>query len=154
MAKKCESNDIFSGMLDLLINRGVVEDKRILNPQVRLDKQKRNQMAYHNTELLLKHYRDIVWLLECFPDTIADELEEPMKDVDELIDRLDLEMAKGNRRVENRLRSLEATRLMLDRINDALTVLKQKPRDGETLYELIRLTYIEPEKLTDRKSVV
>ena len=148
MAKKCESNDIFSGMLDLLINRGVVEDKRILNPQVRLDKQKRNQMAYHNTELLLKHYRDIVWLLECFPDTIADELEEPMKDVDELIDRLDLEMAKGNRRVENRLRSLEATRLMLDRINDALTVLKQKPRDGETLYELIRLTYIEPEKLT------
>lgn len=133
MAKKCESNDIFSGMLDLLINRGVVEDKRILNPQVRLDKQKRNQMAYHNTELLLKHYRDIVWLLECFPDTIADELEEPMKDVDELIDRLDLEMAKGNRRVENRLRSLEATRLMLDRINDALTVLKQKPRDGETL---------------------
>ncbi len=116
MAKKCESNDIFSGMLDLLINRGVVEDKRILNPQVRLDKQKRNQMAYHNTELLLKHYRDIVWLLECFPDTIADELEEPMKDVDELIDRLDLEMAKGNRRVENRLRSLEATRLMLDRI--------------------------------------
>ena len=29
MAKKCESNDIFSGMLDLLINRGVVEDKRV-----------------------------------------------------------------------------------------------------------------------------
>ena len=69
-----------------------------------------------------------------------------MKDVDELIDRLDLEMAKGNRRVENRMRSLEATRLMLDRINDALTVLKRKPRDGELLYELIRLTYIDPEK--------
>lgn len=148
MAKKCESNDIFSGMLDLLVNRGVVEDKRIINPKVRMDKQKRNQMAYHNTELLLKHYRDIVWLLECFPDTIAEELEEPIKDVDELIDRLDLEMAKGNRRVENRLKSLEATRLMLDRINDALTVLKRKPRDGETLYELIRLTYIEPEKLS------
>ena len=109
-----------------------------------MDKQKRNQMAYHNTELLLKHYRDIVWLLECFPNTIAEELEEPMKDVDELIDRLDLEMAKGNRRVENRMRSLEATRLMLDRINDALTVLKRKPRDGELLYELIRLTYIDP----------
>lgn len=148
MAKKCESNDIFSGMLDLLVNRGVVEDKRIINPKVRLDKQKRNQMAYHNTELLLKHYSDIVWLLECFPDTIAEELEEPIKDVDELIDRLDLEIAKGNRRVENRLKSLEATRLMLDRINDALTVLKRKPRDGETLYELIRLTYIEPEKLS------
>ena len=148
MAKKCESNDICSGMLDLLVSRGVVEDKRIVNPKVRLDKQKRNQMAYHNTELLLKHYRDIVWLLECFPDTIAEELEEPMKNVDELIDKLDLEMAKGNRRVENRMKSLEATRLMLDRINDALTVLKKKPRDGEMLYELIRLTYIDQEKLT------
>lgn len=73
MAKKCESNDIFSGMLELLVNRGVVEDKRILNPKVRMDKQKRNQMAYHNTELLLKHYRDIVWLLECFPNTIAED---------------------------------------------------------------------------------
>ena len=52
MAKKIESNDIFSGMLDLLVNRGVVEDKRIINPKVRQDKQKRNQIAYHNTELL------------------------------------------------------------------------------------------------------
>lgn len=101
MAKKCESNDICSGMLDLLVSRGVVEDKRIINPKVRMDKQKRNQMAYHNTELLLKHYRDIVWLLECFPDTIAEELEEPMKDVDELIDKLDLEMAKGNKSDKN-----------------------------------------------------
>lgn len=50
MAKKCESNDICSGMLDLLVSRGVVEDKRIVNPKVRLDKQKRNQMAYHNKQ--------------------------------------------------------------------------------------------------------
>lgn len=148
MAKKIESNDIFSGMLDLLVSRGVVEDSRIVDPKIRADKQKRNQRAYHNTELLLKHYRDIVWLMECFPDTIAEELEEPLQNIDELIDRLDLEMAKDNRRIENRMKSLEATRLMLDRVNDALTVLKKKPRDGELLYELIRLTYIDSERLT------
>lgn len=147
MAKKCKSNDLFSGMMDLLINRGIVEDKRISNPQVRLDKQKRNQMAFHNTELLLKQYKNIVWMIECFPETIAEELEQPFESVDDVFERLDLELAKDNKRVEHRLESIKKTRLVLDRVNDALTVLKKKPDDGERLYNLIYLTYITPENL-------
>ena len=147
MVKKCKSNDLFSGMMDLLINRGIVEDKRISNPQVRLDKQKRNQMAFHNTELLLKQYKNIVWMIECFPETIAEELEQPFESVDDVFERLDLELAKDNKRVEHRLESIKKTRLVLDRVNDALTVLKKKPDDGERLYNLIYLTYITPENL-------
>lgn len=103
--------------------------------------------AYHNTELLLKHYKNIVWMIECFPDTIAEELDRPFENVDEVIERLDLEITMGNRRIENRLESVQKTRLVLDRVNDALTVLKKKPEDGERLYELIYLTYITPETL-------
>ena len=36
----------------------------------------------------------------------------------------------------------------MDRVNEALTVLRKKPGDGEKLYDLIYLTYISPEKLT------
>ncbi len=147
MAKKSNSNDLFSGMIDLLVNRGLVEDIRIMNPQARLEKQKRNQMAFHNTELLLKQYKNIVWMIECFPETIAEELEQPFESVDDVIERLDLELAKDNRRVEHRLESIKKTRLVLDRVNDALTVLKKKPDDGERLYNLIYLTYITPENL-------
>ena len=34
--------------------------------------------------MLLKHYRTISWMLECFPDTIAEELDRPFEGIDEL----------------------------------------------------------------------
>ncbi len=109
--------------------------------------QKRQQTSYHNTELLLKNYRNIAWMVECFPETVAEELEQPFDNVDKLIDRLDVEMTLENRKVENRMESIQKTRLLLDRVNDALTVLKKKPEDGERLYELVYLTYIASETL-------
>ena len=36
----------------------------------------------------------------------------------------------------------------MDRVNEALTVLKKKPENGERLYNLIYTTYIVPEKLS------
>ena len=95
----------------------------------------------------MKEYRTIAWILECFPETIAEELDRPFETVDELIDRVDVETTFGNRRLENRMESMKKTRLILDRINDALTVLKKMPGDGERLYELLYLTYIAPETL-------
>ena len=70
------------------------------------------------------------------------------KTVDEVIERLDFEMTLGNRKIESRMESIQKTRLVLDRINDALTVLKKKPNVGERLYNLIYLTYIAPETLS------
>lgn len=95
----------------------------------------------------MKHYRTIAWLLECFPDTIAQELDQPFDRLDELIDRLDMEMAIGNKKLENRLAGIEKSRMILDRVNEALTILKKKPEDGQKLYELIYLTFIAPETL-------
>lgn len=134
-------------LLQLFIKQGVLSDKCISNERISEAQQKKQIAAYHNTELLLKHYKDIVWMIECVPETIAEELEQPFKNVDEVIERLDLEMATGNRKIENRLESVKKARLMLDRVNDALTVLKKKPEDGAQLYDLIYLTYIAPETL-------
>lgn len=134
-------------LLQLFTKRGLVADKSISDERIRDAQQKKQMAAYHNTELLLKHYKNIVWMIECFPDTIAEELDRPFENVDEVIERLDLEITMGNRRIENRLESVQKTRLVLDRVNDALTVLKKKPEDGERLYELIYLTYITPETL-------
>lgn len=135
-------------LLRLLAKHGLVADKTIGNKNKKAAQQKKQQVAYHNTELLLKHYKNIAWMIECFPETVAEELEQPFKSVDEVINRLDLEMTMGNRKIENRLESVRKTRLVLDRVNDALTVLKRKPNDGEQLYNLIYLTYIAPESLT------
>ena len=98
--------------------------------------------------MLLSHYRDIAWALECFPETVAQELDEPFDKLDTLLDRMDAEAGMGNRKLESRVESLRKSRLLLDRINEALTVLKKKPGNGPRLYELIYLTYIVPEKLS------
>ena len=135
-------------VFEMLTKRGLIADKRISNEKARDAQQQKNKMAYHNTLLLLKHYRTIAWMLECFPDTIAEELEQPFEGLDKIIERIDFERAYGNRKLENRLESIQKTRLMLDRVNEALTVLKRKPKDGEQLYQLIYLSYITEEKLT------
>ena len=58
---------------------------------------------------------------------IAKELEEPYEDIDKLIDHMDLEVALGNRKLENRMEGIMRTRLLFDRVNEALTVLSHKP---------------------------
>lgn len=134
-------------LLSLLARGGYIADTRIADKTARERQQKKQRNSYHNTELLLKQYRTIAWLLECFPDTIAEELEQPFESVDKMIEKLDVDMAMGNRKLENRMEGIRKTRMVIDRINEALTVLKKKPDDGERLYELIYLTYIAPEVL-------
>lgn len=146
--KKTNSNVTPAAMLKILTSRGMIGDQNIQDEKIRAAQQKIRQNAYHNTELLLKHYKNIAWMLECFPDTIAEELDQPFETVDEVIERLDFEMTLGNRKIESRMESIQKTRLVLDRINDALTVLKKKPNVGERLYNLIYLTYIAPETLS------
>ena len=135
-------------VLDMLAKRGLIAENATDPERIKKAKQEQKKQAYHNTELLLKHYRTMAWLLECMPNTIAAQLDERFETVDELIGKLDVEMAYGNKKLESRLQNVQKTRLLLDRVNEALTVLKRKPGDGQRLYDLIYLTYITPEPLT------
>ncbi len=154
MAKqgKTNSEKTFSAeteaMFHLLTRSGMIPNGKIKDKAIREQQQMKLRRAYHNTELMLKQYRTIVWMVECFPETLSQELDEPFEEVDRLIDKLEVEMTFGNRRLENKLEGIRQTRLILDRINDALDVLKRKPDGGALLYELIYLTYIIPEKLS------
>lgn len=135
-------------MIGLLTNRGILPDIGIDNEKVREARKEKQKNTYHNTMMLLQHYRTIVWLFECFPENVAGELEKPFEGVDALLEQVDLEVSWGNRKLESRLEGIQKSRLLLDRVNEALTVLKKKPENGERLYQLIYLTYIAPEKLS------
>lgn len=134
-------------MIGLLTDRGILPDTGIDNEKVREARKEKQRNTYHNTMMLLQHYRTIVWLFECFPENVARELEKPFEGVDTLLEQVDLEVSWGNRKLESRLEGIQKSRLLLDRVNEALTVLKKKPENGERLYQLIYLTYIVPEKL-------
>ena len=138
-------------VLKLLTKRGMLPDKRISDEARRVAQQKRQKDSYHNTELLLKNYRRIAWIVECFPEAIAEELDRPFEAVDELLDGVNVASIFGNRKLEQRTASVEQTRLLLDRINDALTVLKRKPGNGQDLYNLVYMSFITPEQLSNQE---
>ena len=126
----------------------ILGNDQIKDERIRQAQQEKQRRMYHNTRLLLEQYRNIAWALECFPDTIAAELDHPLGDLDSLLGKMDLEMGLGNRKLESRLESVKKSRLLLDRVNEALTVLKRKPDNGPKMYELIYQTYLAPEKLS------
>lgn len=134
--------------ITLLTERGILGDHRIDDERIRNARQAKQKNTYHNTLMLLKNYRTIAWMLECFPDNVAAELDRPFENLDELIDHIDIEMSMGNRKLESRIEGVRKSRLLLDRVNEALTVLKKKPENGEILYNLIYQTFITPENLT------
>ena len=104
------------------------------------------QVAYHNTKLLLKNYRNILWQVDCEIDTIAAELNLPLAKLDALLSRVDAAIGMDNKRIERQLDRLSNTRQLIDRINEALTALQMKPGNGKLLYQLIYLTYIDQDE--------
>lgn len=140
-------------VIKMMLEKGLLSDVQIDSTHIRAARQKRMRTAYHNTLMLLKNYRNIVWLMKCFPGAIAAELDQPFQNLDKLIDGVDIEMAIGNKKLENRVEGIKKSRLLIDRVNEALTVLKKKPENGELLYELLYLTYINPNK-TDFKTIL
>lgn len=133
--------------ITLLTQRGILGDHQIDDEKIRNAKQEKQKNTYHNTLMLLKNYRTIAWMIECFPDEVAEELDCPFEELDALIEHIDIETSMGNRKLESRIEGVRKSRILLDRVNEALTVLKKKPENGEILYNLIYQTYITPERL-------
>lgn len=133
-----------ASIMDFLKRKGVVEDVKIDDETVRKAQKTKAQKAYHNTEVLLNQYRLVVWVLECIPGEMAAELLGPVKDIDYLAKKLDIEMSLENKRIESRVNAMMKTRYLVDRIHEALAILRKKPENGEELYSIIYTTYIDP----------
>jgi len=134
--------------IELLAKRGFLEDTQIKDEQIRKAVKTKKRVMYHNTKLLLERYRDITWMLECFPSNLAAELDRPLYDLDSLLSAVSAEVGMDNQKLEGRLESVKKSRMLIDRFNEALTVLKKKPGDGDVMYKVLYLSYIVPEKLT------
>ena len=128
--------------LDFLKKSGYLSDPEVENPEVRAKKKADNRRIYHNTHLMLQHYRDLVWVMETIPNELKSELDIPLADLDALISRLDIELSLNNRRLESRLDALIKTRALVDRLNEAIGFLRTKPGECELLYQIIYHTYI------------
>ena len=109
-----------ASFVDFLTRKGVLEDHNIDNERVRKAKKDTAQRAYHNTEVLLSQYRLIIWVLECIPGELSDELEVPVHDIDALAEKIDIQTSLENARIESRVNAMMKTRYLVDRIHEAL----------------------------------
>ncbi len=135
-----------SAFAEFLTINGTIGDARIEDEKLRQVKQTAAKKAYHNTKILLEQYRTIVWALECVPGELAEELKLSTKNIDELVSRIDFEMAMENKRLEGRLNTIIKTRILLERVQDALMVVRKKPNVGELLYRLVYEAFIDPKE--------
>lgn len=161
MTKQIENNDVSlykqqenlisaqsEAFLELLTKRGILEDHSIQDEQIRKAQKDKRHNMYHNTLMLLRNYRTIVWALECFPIHLAEELDTPLNDLDALISSVSTQIGLDNAKLENRLQSIQKSRLLLDRFNEALSVLQKKPDNGQMMYDILFHTFLTPEHLT------
>ena len=104
---------------------------------------------FHNTKLLLEHYRDVVWSLEVaafrtnasFETEFGSSLEEFL----ELSYEAGLDLPESD--VASRIQSMNKSRNMLRIIDSAVLLLREKYRNGEECYWVLYYTYLSPQSI-------
>ncbi len=130
-------------LIDYLISSGIIPNNEITDEKAREFNRRKNAIVFHNTKLLLERYRDIAWQLEYAPYEIAAELNHPCSALDEIISALDCDMARGEKKAEYRLNSIARTERLFKAVNEALSIVRAKPKIGEMNYQVLYLTYID-----------
>ena len=134
--------------VDFLTQKGLLVNPNAYNSLAQKKGQDFFKKSFHNTKLLLKNYRDIVWAMETIPSDMKNELDIPLEELDQLLEKIDIGLSLENKKMESRLRAIYKSRVMLSRLNEAIAILKDRPTDGALIYEVIYKTYIGPKPLS------
>ena len=136
--------------INLLTQRGILANPKVTDEKIRAARQKKDRDSYHNTLLLLQNYRTLVWVMECFPETVAEELDKPFSDVDELLEQMDLQLA-GEPETGKSARRGQKVPAAAGQGKRGAYCPQAKAQNGMELYRLIYLTYIGPETLRHKE---
>lgn len=105
-----------------------------------------NHPFYHNTQKLLRHYRDVAWNLEISShDMQAEFRAEYGTSLTTCLDALSMVDANlQGTRIESFARSMEKSRKMMQIVDSAILLMRQKHKKGELYYWILYYTYLSP----------
>ena len=111
------------------------------------DNNKKNNLEdylYHNTEVLLKRYRDVVWSIEVSAVQAQINFEREMDcKLDEFLEMSYIAGADlSGTQIQEQMRTLERNKKMLKIIDAAVNTLRKKGDKGEIYYWIIFYTYL------------
>ncbi len=87
-------------------------------------------------------------MLQSFPVHVAEELDSPLNELDSLLSQVSVQIGLDNQKLEYRLQGIKKARLMMDRLNEAIMILRQKPNGDELMYNVLYHTFISSEQTT------
>lgn len=112
------------------------------------EKTKREEYLYHNTEILLKRYREVVWSIEVSAAQAKMNLELELDcGLDELLkfsQTAGIDLSGTN--IQEQLRTVERNRKMIKIIDQSAEMLKTRYGDGELYYWILYYTYLSPKQ--------
>ena len=111
---------------------------------------------YHDTWLLLKKYRDVVWSLELSVQQVRRQFQiefgSSIEDFLESIYLAGVDIADTG--IQEHARSIERSYKMLKLMENAVNLLRNKHKFGETYYWILYYTYLSPQQYKNTEEVI
>ena len=101
-------------------------------------KKKDEDTLFHNTEVLLKNYRDVVWSLEVAVHRVNQKA------------GLDL----NGTEIESQTKTIARSRNMLRMIDCSVDLLRTKHKNGELYYWILYYAYLSPQEMQNIDEIV
>ena len=117
---------------------------------------KREEFLYHNTELLLKKYREVVFSIEVAAAQAEYDFESEMCcKLDEYLEMSHATAAnfEGTKIVEQ-MRIMERNKKMLSIIDKAINIIKDRVTDGEEYYWILYYTYLSDKPIKRTEDII
>ena len=111
---------------------------------------------YHNTELLLKNYRDVVWSLEvAVYHAEKNIVKEYGKGIDEFLNMVyEAGVELTGIKIENQVRTINRSRNMLRIIDNAAELLRNRHKTGELYYWILYYSYLSPQEIGSTDEII
>ena len=120
------------------------------------NKKKDEDTLFHNTEVLLKNYRDVVWSLEVAVHRVNQNFyQEYERDIEGFLElTYEAGLDLNGTEIEAQTKTIARSRNMLRMIDCSVDLLRTKHKNGELYYWILYYTYLSPQEMQNIDEIV
>lgn len=111
---------------------------------------------YHNTYLLLRKYRDVVWSLELSVQKVKNKFRMEMgSSIEDFLDSVYLAGVDfADSGVIEHTKSIEESHKMIKLMESAVDLLRNKHKNGETYYWILYYAFLSPQQYKNTDEII
>ncbi len=120
------------------------------------NQQKIENPMYHDTWMLLRKYRDVVWSLELSVQQVRRQFQiEFGSSIEDFLDSIYLAGVDfADTGIQEHARSIERSHKMLKLMENAVNLLRSKHKFGESYYWILYYSYLSPQQYKSAEEII